>query len=107
MELNGAFTPQMVAILTSNNKSAPSVSVSSQTLSFCGDRRVKYNKLFKGRFNVGFLRHCYTVKCFVQLVSHCLCDIVAGQVARNVSQCNIPCIGQHSCETICKSRCQT
>ena len=33
---------------------------------------------------------CYTVKCFVQLVSQCIGDVVAGQIARNISQCNIP-----------------
>ena len=52
------------------------------------------------------LRRCYTVKCFVQLVSQCFSDIVAGQVARNISQCNIPCNGQNRCETSCKSRCR-
>ena len=52
----------MVAILTSNNKSAPSVSESSQTLRFCGDWRVKYTKFFKGRFNVGFLKWYYDQK---------------------------------------------
>ena len=31
------------------------------------------------------LRRCYTVKCFVQLVSQCFGNIVAGQVARNIS----------------------
>ena len=50
-------------------------------------------------------RGCYTVKCFVQLVSQCFGDIVAGQVARNISQDNIPCNGQNRCETSCKSRC--
>ena len=28
------------------------------------------------------------MKCFVQLVSQCFGDIVAGQVERNISQCN-------------------
>ena len=51
------------------------------------------------------LRRCYTAKCFVQLVSQCFGDIVAGQVARNISQCNIPCNSQNRCETSCtKSR---
>ena len=44
------------------------------------------------------------MKCFVQLVSQCLGDIVAGQVARNISQCNIPGNGQNRCETSCKNR---
>ena len=39
-------------------------------------------------------RRCYTAKRFVQLVSQCFGDIVGGQVARNISQCNIPCNGQ-------------
>ena len=36
------------------------------------------------------LRCCYTttVKCFVHLVWQCFGDILAGQVARNISQCN-------------------
>ena len=41
------------------------------------------------------------MKCSVQLVSHCFGDIVAGQVARNISQCNIPCNGQNLFETSC------
>ena len=51
-------------------------------------------------------RRCYTMKCFVQLVSRCFGDIVAGQVARDISQCNIPCNGQNRCETSCKSCCR-
>ena len=35
-------------------------------------------------------RGCYTVECFVQLVSQCFCDIIAGQVARNISLCTYP-----------------
>ena len=42
------------------------------------------------------LRGCYTVKYFVQLLSQCL-----GQVARNFTQCNIPCKGRNRCETSC------
>ena len=52
------------------------------------------------------LRRCYTVKCFVQLVSQCFGDIVAEQVAQNISQCNILCNCQNRCETSCKSRCR-
>ena len=41
----------------------------------------------------------------MQLVSQCFGDIVAGQVLRNISQCNIPQNGQNRCETSCtKSR---
>ena len=42
-------------------------------------------------FFVYLLRRCYTVKCFVQLVSQCFGDIVVELIARNSSQCNIPC----------------
>ena len=60
---------------------------------------------FKGRELISLLRRCYTLICFVQLVSQCFADIVAGQVARNISQCNVPCNGQNRCETSCtKSR---
>ena len=43
-----------------------------------------------------YLRRCYTVTCLVQLVSQCCGDTVAGQVARNILKCNIPCNGQKS-----------
>ena len=52
------------------------------------------------------LIRCYTVKCFVQLVAQCFGDFVAGQVARNISQCNIPCNGQDRYEASSKSRCR-
>ena len=51
-------------------------------------------------------RRCNTMKCFVQLVSQCFGDIVAGQVARDISQCNIPCNSQNRCETSCKNCCR-
>ena len=40
--------------------------------------------IFRVSLNKLYLRRRYTVKCFVQLVSQCFGDIVAGQVARNI-----------------------
>ena len=58
--------------------------------------------------------------CFISFLIEALCemfcatlvslffgDTVAEQVARNISQCNIPCNGQNRFETSCKSRAES
>ena len=50
----------------------------------------------KGTLGIVYIKALgYTVKCFEQLVSQCFGDTVVGQVARNISQCDIPCNGQN------------